>query len=134
VTIDHNTARHAGNILTADEGPHGGFVFTNNVAAHNEYGIIGASQTPGLPSLSAYFPGAVVRRNVIAGGAAALYPPDNFFPPSLREVGFVDLSAGNFALAANSPYARAATDGRDVGADTRALAAAERAAVSGARP
>jgi hypothetical protein len=134
VVIDHNTARHAGNILTADHGPHASFAFTNNIAAHNEYGIIGANRTPGLPSLEAFFPGAVVRRNVIAGGPAALYPADNFFPPSLREVGFVDLAGGDLALAAGSPFARAATDGRDVGADLRALAAAERAAVSGLRP
>jgi hypothetical protein len=134
VVIDHNTARHAGNILTADKGPHAGFVFTNNIAAHNEYGIIGADQPPGLPSLSAYFPQAIVRRNVIAGGAAAAYPADNFFPPSLSQVGFVDLPAGNYALAATSPYARAATDGGGLGADPRAIAAAERSALGGIRP
>jgi hypothetical protein len=134
VVVDHNTARHTGNILSADGGPHTGFVFTNNIAAHNEYGIIGANQTPGLPSLAAYFRDAVVRRNVIAGASAALYPPDNFFPPSLREVGFVDLDGGSFALTAASPYARAGTDGKDLGADTRAIAAAERAAVPGLRP
>jgi hypothetical protein len=126
VVIDHNTARQAGNIVTADAGPHLGFVFTNNIAAHNEYGIIGADNPPGRRSIDAYFPDAVVRRNVIAGGRAEAYPADNFFPAGLPQVGFVDLAGGELALAPRSAYARAGTDGRDVGVDWAALMAATR--------
>jgi hypothetical protein len=131
VVIDHNTARHTGNVVTADLGPHLGFVYTNNITAHNEYGIIGADQPPGQRSIAAYFPDGAVRRNVMAGGAAALYPPDNFFPRSLAEVGFVDLFGGNYALASASPYRRAGTDGKDLGADLGVVA---RAARGEARP
>ena len=34
--------------------------------------------------------GAVFRRNVLAGGDASRYPPNNFFPPSLKDGGFAD--------------------------------------------
>jgi len=61
---------------------------------------------------------------VVVGGNAATFPPGNFFPASLAGVGFTDLAAGNYALAAGGPYVRAGTDGKDVGVDFAALNAA----------
>ena len=58
---------------------------------------------------------------VVVGGAAGRYPPDNFFPPSLEQVGFADPARGDYRLREGSPYKRAGTDGRDVGADFDAL-------------
>ena len=75
----------------------------------------------GRPTLDRYFPGAVVRRNAIVGGSADRYPADNFFPASLDQVGFVGAQASNVRLAASSPYKRAGTDKRDLGADVEAL-------------
>jgi hypothetical protein len=124
VVIDHNTAFQAGNIVTTEGGPHTGFVYTNNIAPNNQYGIIGTDTAPGLRTLSAYFPDVVLRRNVIAAGAPSSYPEDNFFPASLAAVGFVDVAGGNYRLAPTSPYRGAATDGRDVGADFEELQAA----------
>jgi hypothetical protein len=124
VVIDHNTAFQTGNILTTEGGPHVGFVYTNNIAPNNEYGIIGTDTAPGRRTLAAYFPDVVVRRNVIAAGPAAAYPEDNFFPPALAAVGFVDLAGGDYRLSASSPYRRAATDGRDVGVDVDEMQAA----------
>ena len=126
VVIDHNTALHTGNVLTV-EGSHEGFVFTNNVLPHNEYGVTGTGTGPGLPTLRASFPGVVFRRNVLAGARTGDYPRDNFFPGSLQAVGFVAEAAGDYALGPRSPYRRAATDGRDPGADTRTLALARAA-------
>jgi hypothetical protein len=68
--------------------------------------------------------------NVVVGATPSLYPPNNFFPASLDKVGFVDLAGGNYRLAASSPYKKAGTDGRDIGADIDALPAA---ATSGRR-
>jgi len=124
VVIAHTTALHAGNIITTEQGPFPGFVYRDNVAPHNEYGIIGTDTAPGKPTLSAYFPEVVVRRNVIVGGQAAFYPEDNFFPATLAEVGFVDLGGGDYRLRPTSPYRRAATDGKDIGVDFKELAAA----------
>ena len=40
--IDHNTAMQTGNVVTVEGPPATGFVFTNNIAQHNAYGIIGS--------------------------------------------------------------------------------------------
>jgi glycosyltransferase involved in cell wall biosynthesis len=129
VTIDHNTAFQSGSLVQGgDSAPHAGFVFRNNIAPHNEYGIIGGGTGIGLPSIERYFPGAIIEKNVIAGGRAAVYPPGNFFPPSLDAVGFVDRSGGDDRLSGASPFKAAATDRRDPGADVAALREARAAA------
>ncbi|MBI4487317.1 MAG: hypothetical protein HY655_15040 [Acidobacteria bacterium] len=123
VRIEHNTALQTDSIVWAGDGPpHTRFVFQNNIALHNEYGIIGSSTAPGKPTLDRYFPGAVVRRNVIVGGRPDAYPPDNFFPKSLDQVGFIGPHGGNYRLAASSSFKRAATDGRDLGANLETVA------------
>ena len=64
-----------------------------------------------------------MRRNVIIGGASDVYPPDNFFPSSAGQVGFVDLQGQDFRLKPSSSYKRAATDKQDVGANAEKIAA-----------
>lgn len=122
IAIDHNTAFHAGHIILAEGRPHTGFIFQNNMVPHNEYGIFGADRGVGIPALETYFPGAVVRKNVMVGGNAALYPPENFFPASLDDVGFVACAGGLYCLGPSSPYTQAGTDGKDLGVDVSALA------------
>jgi hypothetical protein len=117
ITIEHNTAFQTANLVTADGRPHAGFVFRNNIALHNRYGVIGTRTAPGTHTLETHFPGADFRRNVIVGGTAARYPPDNFFPGALEEVGFSDTAQGNYQLREDSPYKRAATDRKDIGVD-----------------
>jgi hypothetical protein len=95
---------------------------TNNVMAHNVYGISGNGV--GNTTLASYFPGAVVRRNVMAGGDASRYPADNFFPAKLDDVKFVNRAAGDYRLMATSPYKRKGTDRKDLGCDVDALIAA----------
>jgi GT2 family glycosyltransferase len=125
VMIDHNTALQTGLVLIGgDTLPHTGFVFENNIAPHNDYGIIGSGRGPGMDSIAHYFPGAVIRRNVIAGGDAGIYPPDNFFPRRLEDVGFVDLPRRNLRLSESSQFRGRGSDGADVGVDTVGLARA----------
>ena len=121
VVVDHNTILHSGNIITAHGKPNINFVFTNNLMAHNEYGIIGDSASVGLATIRQYFPNGVFKKNVIAGGRSAVYPPDNFFPASLDEARFADRTRSSYGLSAASPYRNAATDGKPIGCDVSAL-------------
>jgi Right handed beta helix region len=125
VVIDHNTAIHSDSIVMVEQGPHTGFVFRNNIAIDNDYGIVGSGSAAGNDSIAEFFPNAEVRRNVLVGGDSFRYPPDNFFPSSLTEVGFVDLPSGDYQLSALSPFREAATDGRDPGVDFGALMATQ---------
>jgi hypothetical protein len=129
VRIDHNTVVHSGSALSAYEtvnnaGPSSGFVMTNNIVQHNDYGITGQGQGIGTRAINWFFPKAVIRRNVITGADASRYPPDNFYPFGLGEIKFVDWKRGNYRLAATSRYKGRGTDGRDVGCDIDALEAA----------
>ncbi|HEV7891019.1 MAG TPA: hypothetical protein VGP08_10280 [Pyrinomonadaceae bacterium] len=127
VTVDHNTVLHTGNITKAWGEPNAGFVFTNNLLSHNEYGVMGDGQSPGLRTIETYFPGAVFRGNVFAGAEARLYPAGNYFPPKLLDARFKDEAVGDFRLLSSSPFRGRATDGKDVGCDFAALEAASSA-------
>ncbi|TLZ77521.1 MAG: hypothetical protein E6K08_03295 [Methanobacteriota archaeon] len=131
VAIDHNTVFQSQHVVIADSLPNSGFVFTNNVAPHNLYGVFGSGRGSGNDSLNTYFPGSVFRRNVIPGAPAASYPVDNFYPATLNDVGFADLPRGDYRLAPSSSYKSAGTDGKDVGADIDAVEAATCGAVDG---
>jgi hypothetical protein len=130
VTADHNTVFHTGNVITADGRAHTGFVFTNNIAAHNSYGVIGTNHGPGNDSLDVYFPGRTFLRNAIPG-ASNSYPIGNFYPANMSDLRFVDRAGGIFRLADSSPYKNAGTDGKDIGADIDVVDAATCGAVNG---
>jgi putative Ig domain-containing protein len=119
ITIDHNTIvqDHASGIIQADGAPVLGFTFTNNVAKHNSYGIIGSDHGVGNDSISAYLPASNITRNVIAGGSAGQYPGGNSFPTAAQfEAQFLAYAAGDYRLSAASAWRGAGTDGRDLGA------------------
>ena len=124
LVVDHNTAFQTGSTIVADGAPSQGFAFTNDIAAHNRYGVKGTGTATGTPTLEQFFPGYRFERNVIVGGKAALYPLHNFFPATWDEVGFVDLAGGDYRLAPDSPYAGRGQGGTDPGADVDALEAA----------
>ncbi|HEX5080641.1 MAG TPA: hypothetical protein VFY40_01250 [Blastocatellia bacterium] len=122
ITIDHNTIFQSGSLIVADGAPSHGFIFRNNIARNNSYGVIGSDRTPGLDSLGFYFPDYEFRKNVIVGVPPEIhYPANNFLPPLLNLVGFVDLDGGDYRLARSSPYKNAGADGKDVGCDFSAL-------------
>jgi hypothetical protein len=134
VVVEHSTVEQTGGIILADGSPSGGFVFRDNIAFHNDFGVFGSGQGVGNRALEAFFPGAVFTNNVLigpyptAGGAdPSMYSsfPGNFFPNSVSEVGFANPAGGDFRLTATSPYKGAATDGGDIGAQLGVAVAAQ---------
>jgi hypothetical protein len=135
VTIEHNTALHAGAANTAvvmdATRQMARFVFRDNIITRAQYGVFGTDQGEGLGALTFYAaPGFKFERNVLIGpDNGAVYPANNSFPTTIGAVGFVDATAGNYRLAAGSPYKKAGSDGRDPGADIDAVDAATRGVV-----
>jgi hypothetical protein len=122
ITFDHNTIIHSGSFVVAEGAPSRGFVFRNNIARNNLYGVAGSDRTPGLDSLGFYFPGYEFKKNVIVGAPPEIrYPANNFMPLLLNMAGFVDLAGGDYRLARTSPYKNAGADGKDAGCDFSAL-------------
>ena len=120
ITIDHNTIvqENAHGVVLADGPPVLGFSFTNNVARHNNYGIMGSDHSPGADTISAYFPASQFVANVIADGDASRYPRGNTFPTSAEfRAQFVSYASGDYRLVATSAWRGAASDGTDLGAD-----------------
>jgi hypothetical protein len=125
VKVNHNTVFHTGNIITAYGKPNEGFVFTNNLMAHNEYGVIGDNTGSGSSTLNRYFPGLKFKKNVIVGANRSRYPArKNFYPASFDDVRLLDLENGNYRLSGSSPYKGAGTKKSDIGADINAIEAA----------
>jgi cellulose synthase/poly-beta-1,6-N-acetylglucosamine synthase-like glycosyltransferase len=125
VSITRNTAFQTGAaVFGGDDAAHTGFVFENNLALHNQTGIGGSGTASGRPTLQRYFPGALVRRNLLIGGDAAIYPADNFFPGTLAEAGIVKGPDGSYRRTPTRRYAGAGSDGLDIGADLEALTGA----------
>jgi hypothetical protein len=119
ITIDHNTiiAPIGGGVIQVEGPPVLNFVFTNNVARHNYYGVIGTGHAPGMDTINTFFPGIVMSRNVFAGGDASLFPATNLFPSTSSFEGhFADYAAGKFSLNPGTDWERAGTDGLDLGA------------------
>jgi hypothetical protein len=132
VTIDHNTVvgNNINMMIMFDGAPTLKFVYRNNIALHGESGVLGSGKGIGTSSLNYYAPGAVFTNNVLVGGAAkaGAYPAGNFFPGSFGAVGFVDYLKSKYALSSTSPYLKAGTDKKDLGADINAIIASTLAA------
>ncbi len=130
VVVDHNTVIHSGNVITAHGAPSPGFVFTNNIMLHNEYGVIGDGVGIGNMALKTYFPSVVFSNNVLIGGQRSNYPGGNHFPSTFGEVGIVDRHSGNFRLSKASPFKGAATNNEDIGCNSDILEKVITAAIS----
>lgn len=81
-----------------------GFVFENNLIAHNAFGVIGSDQAIGMGTLTAFFPDAVFRSNTIGGGEAGRYPAGNqFISRAAFDASFVAPGRGDYRLTPGSP-------------------------------
>ncbi|HYG82728.1 MAG TPA: hypothetical protein VD861_20195 [Pyrinomonadaceae bacterium] len=123
VVIEHNTAMNTGNAVVSQTVANTNFVARNNIFRKD----VGSGIEPGEATLKRYFPGGVWTRNVQIGADWSMYNSSrgNFFPPTPKAVGFVDPARGDYRLAPGSKYKKAATDGKDIGCDFDALAAAQ---------
>lgn len=124
LVINHNTLRQDKHPMVFDGLPSPRLIFANNIIPMNGYGMLGTGTPQGFPTFAVYCPDIVLAGNVLAGGPASKYPPNNYFPPDLASVGFVDLNADDYRLSPSSPYRKAGTDGKDAGADVNAVLAA----------
>ncbi|HEU0094685.1 MAG TPA: hypothetical protein VFS78_21400, partial [Vicinamibacteria bacterium] len=146
LTVEHNTGfSNAWSAYTGDKpvAVHRSFTFRNNIAGKTTHGFTGGTKSWPAPSplvtgdgsqtLNTFYLAPVFAGNVLVGSTPADYSgyPGNFFPATDAEVGFVDLSHGNYRLGPSSPYKNAGTDGKDPGAAIDALEAATAGAVSG---
>jgi hypothetical protein len=122
VTVDHNTVLQDGtSALYAYGAPMPGFVFTNNIVPDNSWAIMGGNASPGNGTIAMYFPNPQFADGIFAGSNPATYPQGNYYPAAMSAVGFVNLTGGNYRLAATSAYHNAATDGTDVGCNIDTL-------------
>ena len=104
------------------------FVFKDNIAANNEYGVHCQGQGYGcFPNL---FQGNMLG-NVIVGRAMPYrptcsnpYPDRNYCVDTIDRVDFVDAARANYRLAPTSPFKGKASDGTDPGINMDGLIAA----------
>ena len=126
-TIDHNTVINtalppnhqlSAVMMAETKAPKvNNFTFTNNLATTTSWGFTGSGVGQGTATLNAYFTNWVFSKNVLMNAPAGAFPPGSFFPSDPGQVRFVNYSGANYALAADSPYKSAGTDGKDIGAD-----------------
>src|SRR5689334_10657698 len=117
VTVSHNTHFQNGNIISLYGEPSAGFVYTDNITnrAPNGYGIFGDGVGEGNAALARYAPGNTVKRNVLIGAKASIYPPNNAFPATIDDVGFQDYQGGKYRLTAKSKFKGTAAEKTDPG-------------------
>jgi hypothetical protein len=118
VEIAHNTINntHGGMLIWAVGASFQGFIYRDNVSLYGSYGILGNANSPGNPTIATYFPGGIFAKNVIVWktGVTDPYPANNFYPPNVAAVGFVNYPT-NLQLSPSSPYYNAGTDGNSPG-------------------
>jgi hypothetical protein len=146
MVVEHNTGfpDRASAVAAYSATPlHTGIVFRDNIAPKRTYGFAGGTTlqaglgTPnvrdGDDTLDLFFVAPVVMGNVLTGASPGdwLDHSSNFFPASDADVGFVDLTGGDYRLAPTSPFKSAATDGTDPGVDIDLVEAATASAISG---
>ena len=128
VTIRHNTGFtvSAPSALAVMDGlpKNDQFDFRDNIFSRGQYGFFGSGDGEGTSALNTYFTNYTFLKNAVIGATAGNYPASNFFPADTSAVGFVGFANGNYVLTLTSSLHNAASDGKDVGGDIAAIAAA----------
>lgn len=135
VTIRHNTGviLVAGGTAAVSENnpPADQFDFRDNILSNGSYGFTGTGTGTANATLNTFFANYTFTKNaIIGGGPPNSYPVNNFFPSNNAAVGFLNFAGGDYTLTSGSPFRNAATDGKDVGANIAAIAAAISGAAS----
>jgi len=123
VTLLHNTHFQTGNIMILYGTPVQQLTYRDNLTIRGAtgYGVFGDSVGEGVVAVRKFAPDATLKNNVLALADPSLYPKDNYFPPSIERVGFMNFAKGDYRLAASSAYKRAASNGQAVGCDWEKL-------------
>jgi hypothetical protein len=123
VTISNNTHIQGGNIMMLHGEPSPGFVYQNNVTVRDSkgYGVMADATGEGIIGLTRFTPAYTFRNNVIAGANASQYPPDNFYPASSTEIGFINPGKGDYRLSPGSRYKRLGNPPISLGCDCESL-------------
>jgi len=122
ITVENNTVQQTGNVMTCYGTNHANFVFRNNIIQFNDYGFVCPANmlTPDSRGNT-----IVDNRGTIAGnGYPKNIPRGNPVVSSLDEVGFVNYAQGDWRLTPQAKGKLKGTDGKPVGVDFDALAAA----------
>lgn len=116
ITISNNTVFNSGNIATFYGAVPRNFLFRDNIVSHGEYGIHGleSAKTPAAQKL---FQNNVILNNRNVGNGDFSFPPNNFLVADLQNVGFANVAANDFRLAANSKFKGKAANGADIGSN-----------------
>jgi hypothetical protein len=116
---------------SADNNPN--LTFKNNIVERMNYGI-GAGGDEGITTITRSFGPFVYNQNVLVNNSSGTsqsisnsalksrYPPVTLVASGWKAVGFEE---GSYKLSTSSPYYRAGDDGKDLGADMDAIAAAQ---------
>jgi hypothetical protein len=123
VSVIHNTHFQTGNIIVLSGAQAPQLVYRDNLTIRSPqgYGVFGDATGEGVVALKKFAPDAVFEKNVLGGADSSLYPKNNYFPASLERLGFVDFEKGDYRLAPNSAYSKAASDGLPIGVDWQKL-------------
>lgn len=124
VSFNHITAQNVSTMVETDGiAASTGFSWANSIMrlGPSSIGFHCSGDGTGKACLDPKFPGYVWNKMVLIGTQEAIYPPGTTFVANDAAVGFVNPSAGNFALSASSPYRGAATDGTDIGVNMALL-------------
>jgi hypothetical protein len=133
MSVDRHNTAFTGNfgnaaIMVAESTPKAdSFIFANNISSSGLYGFIGNSTGSIQQTLTRWFTSnAIYNKNLMVSPY-----PDNFAGSfsisNISNVGFVDVAMGNYSLLPSSPYSAGnitGGDGKDLGADQAAIAAA----------
>ena len=112
VTISNNTHIQSGNIMMLHGEQSPGFVYKNNVTIRGEkgYGVKGDASGEGTVALGQFTPSYSFLNNVIVGARASMYPPNNFYPASVGDVGFMGVENEDFRLNPRSRFGQMGAD------------------------
>ena len=122
VTVENNTVQQTGNIMTCYGPPSSNFVFRSNIVQYNSYGFACPAN-----ALSVDSRGNIIADNsgaIAANGSPANIPRNNLFVSSYNQVGFVDVTNGDWRLSPQSKIRRKGVDGSEPGVNFEALEAA----------
>jgi hypothetical protein len=117
------------------------FVLTDNLVRYGPYGVFGDGHAAGMNTISGFLPGSTITANgvaCIAGSSrcsASNYPAGNVFLAEADwQAQFVDFANGDYRLASDSQFVGAGTDGKALGVDLDAVAAASGSAPAPVTP